>query len=294
MNVHRFSLCVTVTALVFASAVVSSNLNGAERDRKNEETAAQQVELFEGMAAGTIEVSFIPADSRSANVIIKNNTDKPLTIKLPEAFAAVHAQFGGGMGGMGMGGMGGGMGGMGGGMGGMGGGMGGGQGMGGGMGGMGGGGMGGMGGFGGGGFGGMGGGFFNVAAEKAGKMKVTTVCLEHGKTEPSPRMKYTIQPITALTKDPRVIEVCKMVGRGEVPQNVGQAAAWHLANGMSWQELAAKDRVRSRLGTLKYFSPQELDLALQVAGVAAERGKEAPPADLDSPGEIEQRSLTQR
>jgi len=151
-----------------------------------------------------------------------------------------------------------------------------------------------MGGFGGGGFGGMGGGFFNVAPEKTGKMKVTTVCLEHGKTEPSPRMKYTIKPITALTSDPRVIEVCKMVGRGEVPQNAGQAAAWHLANGLSWQELATKDRVRSRLGTIKYFSPQELNQALQIAGTATQRGRQAAPVPLDSPGEIEQQSVTQR
>lgn len=285
MNVHRVSLCLTVAALMFASAFASSGLSG-ERERRTERTAAVQVELFEGMAAGTIEVSFIPADSRSANVIIKNKTDKPLTIKLPDAFAGVPvlAQFDGGMGGdMGMGG-GGGLGGGGGGM----------QGMGGGMGGMGMGGMGGMGGFGGGGFGGMGGGFFNVAPEKSGKMKVTTVCLEHGKTEPSPRVKYTIKPISALTSDPRVIEVCKMVGRGEVRQDVAQAAAWHLADGLSWQELAAKDRVQSRFGNVKYFSPQVLELAIQMVGVATARSNQAQPAELDSPGEIEQRALSQR
>ena len=64
------------------------------------------------------------------------------------------------------------------------------QGMGGGMGGMGGGGM--MGGMGGGGMG-MGGGMFNVAPEKVGKFKVPTVCLEHGKHDPTPRVTYEIR-----------------------------------------------------------------------------------------------------
>jgi hypothetical protein len=289
MNVHKVSLCAAVAGIVIASSLVSNSLRGADRARKMEGAAAQfeQVELFEGMKAGTIAVRFIPADSRSANVLIKNNTDRPLTIKLPEAFAGVpvlaQMEMGGGMGGMG-----GGMGGMGGGMGG----MGGGQGMGGGFGGMGGmGGMGGgMGGFGGGGFGGMGGGFFNVAAEKEGKVKVTTVCLEHGKTEPNPRMKYTIQPIEALTKDPRVVEVCKMVGRGDVPQNAGQAAAWFLANGLSWQELRAKDRIRSVAGTAKYFSEQELALAMQIASIAATRAQGTTGEQPYVPGGVQSQS----
>jgi hypothetical protein len=241
----------------------------------------KQVEFFDGMKSGEIEVRFIPQDSRSANVLITNKTEQPLTIKLPAAFAGIPvlAQFEGGGGGMGMGGMGG--------MGGGGMGMGGGQGMGGGMGGGGGFG-GGMGGFGGGGMGGMGGGFFNVGADKVGKIKATTVCLEHGKDEPNPRMKYVIAPISQLTKDPRVIEVCKMVGRGEIPQNTAQAAAWHLTDDLTWQELANKNRVQTRFQTVKYFTGRELQLALQVVGVATQRAEKYKPEQLTSPGELEE------
>ena len=86
----------------------------------------EQVDMFDGMKEGKIDVLLVPKDSTLATVVITNKGDKPLNIKLPATFAGVPvlAQMGmgmgmggmggGGMGGMGMGGMGGGgMGGMG-------------------------------------------------------------------------------------------------------------------------------------------------------------------------------------
>ena len=37
-----------------------------------------------------------------------------------------------------------------------------------------------------------GGGFMSVAPEQVSKLKVTTVCLEHGKPDPNPKMAYKI------------------------------------------------------------------------------------------------------
>jgi len=150
-------------------------------------------------------------------------------------------------------------------------------------GGMGGGGMGGGGGgmMGGGGGGmmggGGGGGIFNVGAEKAGKIHVATFCLEHGKQDPDSRMDYEIRPIESFTANAAVIELCKMLGRGEVAQNAGQAAVWHLANGLTWDELAQKDRVRLLDGSgERYFTIDELHLATRIAQEADRRGKENP------------------
>ncbi|WP_145081134.1 hypothetical protein [Aureliella helgolandensis] len=240
----------------------------------------EAMELFQAIDAGKVEVQFIPKDASQATVIIRNKGKEPLNVELPRAFGAVHVvgQFGGGMGGMGggMGGMGGGMGGMGGGMGGMGGGMGGGggQGMGGGMGGMGGGmgGMGGgMGGMGGGmgGMGGMGGGgMFRVEPDKAAKLKVPCVCLEHGKIDPNPRMKYKIVPIEQINNDPKVTKLCELLGAGKVPQNTAQAAAWHMANGLSWDELSHKNRIESKYtGNVRFFNTMELRSAFQVSSI---------------------------
>jgi hypothetical protein len=223
------------------------------------------VEMFQGISAGDLEVKVIPKDSTECRVFIKNKTDKPLNVKLPEAFAAVPAvaQFGGGGGGGGAPRAGGGGGRS------TGSSTGGNQSMGGGMGGMG---MGGMGG---------GGGMFNVAPEKVGDLTVTTVCLEHGKGEPKPKIPYVIQPIESFTKKADVQELCRMLGEGRIDQRAAQVAAWHLSDGMSWEQLALK-RLEFANGTSRpYFSPQEIQAGMQIAtaavNLAKERQKESSP-----------------
>ncbi len=288
-----------VTALLSIPAILLAvGLPSMAAAERVDPEAAREVEFFQAMNAGEIEVKFIPRDAAAANVLVKNLTDKPLHIQLPEAFAGVpvNAQFGmGGMGG-GMGGMGGGMGGMGGGMGGMGGGMGmgGGRGMGGGMGGMGGG-MGGMGG-GMGGMGGMGGGMgmMRVAPNKAQKLAVTTVCLEHGKPDPNPRMAYKIVPLDFVTKDARVSSLCSMLGRGQVAQNTAQAAAWHLTDNLSWRQLAFKNRVESQYtGNIRFFSPVELRQAFTVVNyVTSQAVDKAPESSRSDSPNSDSRAVT--
>jgi hypothetical protein len=124
---------------------------------------------------------------------------------------------------------------------------------------MGGGGMGGMGGMGGGGMGGMGGGMFRVEPDQPRKMKVATVCLEHGKKDPTPRVKYKLIRLEEFSNDPRVGEVCRQLGYNRVNQNLAQAVAWHYTNGLTWQELANKPRVISQYtGIELFFSPFEI------------------------------------
>lgn len=241
----------------------------AKRTPHEADPAAQRVEMFAAIDAGQIEVDFIPQNARSARVFVKNLTKQPLAVEMPEAFAAVPvlAQFGGG----GFGGGGGARGGVGGGFGGGGGGS---QGVGGGFG-------GGGGGFGGGG-GGFGGGAFNVPPEKVGQIRVACVCLEHGKPDPRPAIPYEIRPVSALSSDAKVAELLKMLGRGEIPQPAAQAAAWHLANDLSWEELAAKRVHRANGASYPYFAPDVLQAAYTIAAAADQRAKDAPGA---SPGE---------
>ncbi len=223
--------------------------------------------MFRAMADGQLTVDYIAKDAKQANLIFRNQTDKPLKVKLPETFGAVHVlgQMGG-MGGMGGGGMG--MGGMG-----MGGGGGGAQGMGGGMGG------GGMD------MGGMG--MFRVDVDKPRKMPVATVCLEHGKQDPTPRMKYKVVPLEVVNSDPQIAELCKMLGTGKVSQNTAQAAAWHVANGLSWQELANKPRVVSKYtGIELYFSQFEVQNAIRLVAKIAVAVSDESESSTRSPGEI--------
>ena len=264
-------------ALALAVVAVPAMLSAAERsrDRRNSGQSAEQIEMFAGIEKGDIEVLLIPKDSTMSNVVIKNKTAKPLSVKLPETFAAVPvmAQLGGlagMMGGGGAGGAGGGSSRSGGG--------GGGQSMGGGMGGGRGGGMGG----GMGGMGGMGGGMFNIPPEKDGKFRVATVCLEHGKREPQSSMKYEIKPLEQVTDKPAVREICKMLGQGQLDQRVAQAAAWHVANDMSWEQLATKQSKHLTGWVTPYFTPAQIQAAMRAVSVAMLAAEQAKPSDHPS------------
>ena len=281
--VWSFALCAVITTCGTLRAQ-----DRAAKSKSSTKDNAAEVELFQGMRAKQIEVKVVPLGSHGANIIFKNKTQEPILVQLPKVFAAVPVlgQFGGpggGLGGGGLGGLGGGglggagLGGLGGG--GLGGGGlgGGGQGLGGGFGGgqggLGGGGLGG-GGLGGGGFGGGGqfggggrGGMFRVETDRPAKLHVATVCLEYGKPDPNPRMKYTIVPLEQLNDDPKVAALCKLLADGKVKQNVAQATAWNVANGVTWEELAKKNRRESHIaGNERYFSANELRAALSLTG----------------------------
>jgi hypothetical protein len=236
-------------------------------------------DLFEAEARQLVTLKYIPNDAKSAQVIITNRTRRPLTLRLPDAFAGVPvlAQLGG----MGMGG-GGGQGGFA--AGGIGGGA---QATGGGMGGLGGQGMNGMGG---GGFGGAGGGAFSIPPEKTKVFRVATVCLEYGKREPTARMPYKLGPASSFSSDPKLAWVLEQLGRGQLPQKVAQAAAWHLSSGLSWEKLAA-EKIDHAGGVPDepFFSPAELLAAHQVVAMATQeadrRGQAGTSSSASSSGD---------
>jgi hypothetical protein len=231
---------ITAWALLL-SLTLALDGSAAERGRraKNSQPAAQTVDMFEAIESGQLSAKYVAKSSLQGRLILENKTSQPLSVRLPETFAAspILAQFGG--------------------SGGAGGGGGGGQSVGGGFG----------GGGGGGGFGG--GGMFNVPAERVAKIDVPTVCLEHGKDEPRPHMAYEIKPLDKVTSNPQVQELVKLFAKGQYSQAAAQAAAWHLANRLSWEELASKQR--QQLGGLshRYFSPQQLQEALAMTSVAS-------------------------
>lgn len=243
--------------------VVPALLLSAERrsQRTATDAAAPAVDMFAAIESKDIDVKLIPKDDKESRVIIKNNTRKPLTVKLPDAFAGVPvlAQRGGAPAAGGAnrtqqtvgGGMGGGM------MGGMGGGM----------------------------------GMMNIAPDKVQQFKVPTVCLEHGKPEPRPHTAYEIKPIEEYTSNTEVKELLTLFGKNGLSQRATQAAAWHLANNMSWEELANK-RIEHLDGSSEiWFSPQELSAGTQIAQLAVARSQEKANAKKkDSPAVPRDRS----
>ncbi len=251
-----------IVATMLASAIAC--LGGLTAVVHAAAPAAEHVELFAAVKAQQVDLKLVPKDARQATVMIKNKTDRPLSIKLPAAFAGVPVlaqNIGGGnnrgggnnsssssssqsMGG----GFGGGM-------------------MGGGM---------------------MGGGFFDVGPDRVGKIKVATVCLEHGKEDPNPRVAYELKPIADFTEKAELAEVCKLLASDAIDQATAQAAAWHLSDGLSFQQLAQKVRVQHLNGQVEmYFHPQQLAAAMRVVQLAHQqvRQREVDEAESRSPGE---------
>lgn len=223
---------------------------------------ATEVELFAAMEAGEVEATMVPNDSKRVTLQVKNNTDQPLAIRLPKAFAGVPvlAQFGalpplGGGGGGGGGapqalGMG-------------------------------------MPGGGGGGnpFGGPGG-FMNVPPGKVLKVKRKSVCLEYGKPEPGPRIPYQIVPLETVSDDSSLAEMLQVLGHDELDQRVAQIVAWRFANDMSWDELAGL--------TVKHFNGRRSPRFSQAEIRAAMRLTAALPSQQEKRDRGASESLSQR
>ncbi|NQU23049.1 MAG: hypothetical protein HQ567_17365 [Candidatus Nealsonbacteria bacterium] len=108
---------------------------------------------------------------------------------------------------------------------------------------------------------------FNLPPEKVCRLRLQSVCLEHGKPDPKPLIKYQIKPIDEVTDKPEVVEVCAMLGRGEIPQRIAQLAAWHLANDMTWKQLG---QIRPAFITKPTYSQKELAAAKKVVEKVAE------------------------
>src|SRR4029450_3004078 len=104
------SLCALV-AIILAGAIQAAE---PVKPTAATKSSANVVELFAGMEGGEIEVKVIPKDATGGNITVKKKTDRPLTIKLHEAFAGVPVLAqgfgGGGLGGGAGGGLGGGSG----------------------------------------------------------------------------------------------------------------------------------------------------------------------------------------
>ena len=246
---------------------------------------AETVELFDGITQGLLDVHLVPHNADGGNVFIANKTDRPLTVKLPKAVAAVQVLKQGrggraaGVGpGIGLGAINGANGANNGGA------------------------QATAGGFGQGvGVGAQNnrvgnfmqpGGLFSVAPEQVAQLPLKTVCLEHGKPDPRSSMTYQLVPIERHSSDPVLAAMLEQFVAGKIDQKAAQAAAWHLANHMSWKELAAKQiKHLGGVAPTPYFKPAQLTQAQELVGKAEravrDRAADPKPASLvssSSPG----------
>ncbi len=244
-------------AMACVSITPQPGTQAAEKARKpvvmkhlKYDPALPQSGLFEAMDDEKVTVRLVAKSEFEGHLLVENKTDAPLTIQMPEAFVGVQvlAQFGQQGGGQ-QGGQ-------------QGGGQGGGQNQ------AAGGGGGQQGGQQGGGQQGGGQGIFSIPVATIAKVPVNMVCLEHGKKSPTQRLHYTIVRPEKYTSDPRVHELCKMVGSGRLDRASAQAAAWHIANNMSWDQLANKTYNNVGSPDTPYFSRDQLMAAQSIVAGA--------------------------
>lgn len=281
--------CVLLFSLQVLAATRADSRSTKAKDTEPKH-AGETVELFDAIKSGDVEVRVIAKDATAGNVLIKNVTARRLAIKLPEAFAAVPvaARFGGPLGGpfgggpfnaggnpFGAGFPGGGNVGFNNGLMGPGGanqalgagfqgqnGINGGNGL-------------NAGNMMGRGFG-MPGGVFKVEPEKVGKLKMASVCLEYGKPDPNAHKEYELRPLDTVVADPVTMEAVKMLARGEIDQKSAQAAAWHLCNGLAWEELETKIGRKHLTGRVDlFFAPEHLARGKEIAKEAHKRVAES-------------------
>ena len=257
----------------FAGALImsvsSQSAVAAESASATSTSASGVPDLFEAEAQQLVSLRYIPNNAKSAQINVTNRTRRPLTLRLPDAFAGIPvlAQMGGmggggNQGGFAAGGIGGGP-----------------QTTAGGAGGLGGQGMNGMGGGGMGMGGGGGGGAFSIPPERSRTFRVPTVCVEYGKHEPSSRMPYKLTKSETFSSDPKLTYVLESLGRGELSQKVAQAASWHIANGLTWEKLAAeKIDHAGGIPDEPYFSQAELVMAYRLVAVATEEARRRQPS----------------
>jgi len=245
-----------------AALLIPAMLLAADAPKKARNKArfeGEKIDIFVGIETGQLDVKLIPQNEKKSQLLITNKTDRPLSVQLPAAFAGVPvlAQFpmamqqnspqpiGGGP-------------------------------------------QGPMGDFfmnlgmpdmnqpgAGPGFFNIPGFQFNIAPEKVGKLKLRTVCLDHDKGQPLPRIKYEIKPIGEVAKKPGVAEVCALLGKGMISQRVAQLAAWHLENDKSWDELASKTHRGGAFTKTPQYSRTEIMAARQLAERAVKMAENA-------------------
>lgn len=261
------SLVIAAPNDVVAAGKAKPSLRKPIKNPKFDPTATQ-IDLFEAISSGDVSVRVIPKSANGGRVLIENKSDQPLTVKVPEAVAAVsiHSQFANGPGGnqaqglfgltkigeaneggpqqlggvvvpeIGKGqpaGNGPGLG----------------Q--------------------------GIGQGLFSIPAEAVISLRFNSVCLEHGKPEPTSNSKYTLIPVSRISRDPVLYQLLTVVGTGKVDQQAAQAAAWHLANRISFQELS--EVTSTTVGALTQtpdFSIDQIIKAEQLVARARERSIE--------------------
>ncbi len=118
---------------------------------------------------------------------------------------------------------------------------------------------------------------FSIPPEKFVQLNLRTVCLDYGLPDPNVGVNYELQSLEAAITDPVLRQLIEDYSP-RVDQELMQAAVWHLASGLSWQQLANLPADNLPGSDTPRFSARRLELAQQQVQQAekasAEQAKE--------------------
>lgn len=101
---------------------------------------------------------------------------------------------------------------------------------------------------------------FSIPPEKTVQLGFNSVCLNYGLREPHAGMKYKLAKAETVTTDPVLLQLLEDYSP-RTARAAQQAAAWHLANGLTWDQIAqlADQKIPGDLVPL--FTAQQIQAA---------------------------------
>ena len=117
--------------------------------------------------------------------------------------------------------------------------------------------------------------FFSIPPEKTVQLDLRSVCLNHGRPNPNAGMKYRLTKVESYTTDPVLQQLLEDYSP-RTNKDVQQAVAWHLANGLSWKQLANLTEQRIPGVNVPLFTTTQLDSARELVEQAKQNAEKRP------------------
>ncbi|MFO1045029.1 MAG: hypothetical protein U0941_24915 [Planctomycetaceae bacterium] len=117
--------------------------------------------------------------------------------------------------------------------------------------------------------------FFSIPPEKTVQLAFNSVCLNYGRREPHAGLKYELVKADSLTTDPVLLQLLEDYSP-RTNREAQQAAAWHLANGLSWDKIAQLKDEKVPGDPRPLFTAQQIQAGRQLAEQAQKKAADRP------------------
>lgn len=118
-------------------------------------------------------------------------------------------------------------------------------------------------------------GFFSIPPEKTVQLAFNSVCLNYGRREPHAALKYELVKADSVTTDPVLLQLLEDYSP-RTNREAQQAAAWHLANGLSWDKIAQLKDEKVPGDPRPLFTAQQIQAGRALADQAKKKAADRP------------------